>query len=334
MNANYRVLALLALTLAAQALAPAHAAAPQLPRDGWVSWQVPAVAGAPAWCCFSSWNDRDASRMVCRLDGSSEGFGINGGDETTDTVKVYARTVDGKIDRLQALAASCPVDTRTPIQSLDGVSAEDSARWLTSQVKGSAMDVVTHRPIGENALAALALHRGDPARDALSGFARDPGIEMRKRALFWLAVLRGSEGADITSSVMFSDPDSEVREHAAFALSQSKSPRVTPDLIRLGNSDKAGGVRAKAWFWLAHTGAQDAEHAIGVALRKDPDEEVCEQAVFALSRLPGERAAKALISIAEDRSLSREQRKRAVFWLSQSESDSAQAYLEKVLANR
>ena len=31
-------------------------------------------------------------------------------------------------------------------------------------------------------------------------------------------------------------------------------------------------------------------------------------------------------------SLSREQRKRAIFWLSQSESDAAQAYLEKVLA--
>ena len=23
------------------------------PRDGWVSWEVPAVDGAPSWCCFS-----------------------------------------------------------------------------------------------------------------------------------------------------------------------------------------------------------------------------------------------------------------------------------------
>jgi hypothetical protein len=35
--------------------------------------------------------------------------------------------------------------------------------------------------------------------------------------------------------------------------------------------------------------------------------------------------------VAEDRSLSREQRKRAVFWLTQSESEAAQAYLERVL---
>jgi hypothetical protein len=39
-----------------------------------------------------------------------------------------------------------------------------------------------------------------------------------------------------------------------------------------------------------------------------------------------------LIKVAEDRTLSSEQRKRAVFWLAQSEEEGAQAYLEKVLA--
>jgi hypothetical protein len=35
--------------------------------------------------------------------------------------------------------------------------------------------------------------------------------------------------------------------------------------------------------------------------------------------------------VAEDRTLSHEQRKRAVFWLAQSEADGAQQYLESVL---
>ena len=39
-----------------------------------------------------------------------------------------------------------------------------------------------------------------------------------------------------------------------------------------------------------------------------------------------------MIAAAEDKSLSREQRKRAVFWLSQSKSNAALAYLDKVLA--
>ena len=66
--------------------------------------------------------------------------------------------------------------------------------------------------------------------------------------------------------------------------------------------------------------------------RRISDDHVREQAIFALSQLPDERATRALIAAAEDRSLSSEQRKRAVFWLAQSESEGAQTYLEKVLA--
>jgi HEAT repeat protein len=116
------------------------------------------------------------------------------------------------------------------------------------------------------------MHRGDLASDALKTFARTgESIETRKWAIFWLAMVRSSDGADVDAT-------------------------------------------------------------INAALRKDVDEDVREQAIFALSRLPDERATKALIAVAEDQSLTHEQRKRAVFWLSQLESGAAQAYLEKVLA--
>jgi hypothetical protein len=318
--------------LLAQAWASSSLAAElKLPRDGWASWQVDAVEGAPDWCCFSSWKVRDASRLACKLD-SRDGFNIGGRDTTTDTMKVYARVIAGRIDRVQILSSTCPVETSTPITEL-GVAMDDSVRWLTERARQDETDGATRRSIGESALAALAVHRGGPARDAMVGFARNDGrAETRKQAVFWLAMLRGAEGADITTSVMFNDQDAEVRKHAAFAITQSKSPRVAAELVRLGNTDKEGEVRAQAWFWLAQTGAPEAEQAIGAALRKDADDDVREQAIFALSQLPEERATRALIAAAEDQSLSREQRKRAVFWLSQSESNSAQAYLEKVLA--
>jgi HEAT repeat protein/PBS lyase HEAT-like repeat-containing protein len=311
----------------------ALAAEPQLQRDGWTSWSVDAVEGAPAWCCFGNWRERNLTPQTCQLDGGTHGFSIHAGDTTTDTVKVYARVHGGKLDSLQVYAASCPVEAKTPIHDLGSLATDDSARWLIPRVQDDADDTVVRRPIAEGALAALAMHRGELAGKSLVDFARnDARVETRKWSVFWLSQVRGNEGADVTSSVMFNDKDSDVRQHAAFALAQSKSPRVAPDLIRLGNTDKDGGVRAQAWFWLAHTGAPDAEQAIITALRKDSDDNVREQAVFALSQLPEERATRALIAAAEDRSLSREQRKRAVFWLSQSESDAAQAYLDKVLA--
>ena len=327
-----RTIKLLALLIAGTALSPAHAAELKLPRDGWVSWEVAATPGTPAWCCWGPSQHGHAPPKSCPLDDRS-GYGVGDGehDRTTDTVKIYARLASGEVDRLQALAASCPVETKSPVQDLGKVSGEDSARWLIDRAR---KDGGTRRSIGEDAMAALAMHEVPVAGEALANFARtDARVETRKSALFWLAELRGEQGAQVVSAAMFADADPQVREHASFAITQSKSTHMAADLIRLGNTDKVSKVRQQAWFWLSQSEAPEAEAALNHALRNDADDHVREQAIFALSQLPEERATRALIAVAEDRSLSREQRRRAVFWLSQSDSDSSRAYLEKILAS-
>jgi hypothetical protein len=322
-----------ALCLTSFALAPrASSAELTLAQDGWSSWQVGAVDGAPDWCCWSDdVNFRDSSRKSCRLDAATQGFGSRD-HAKTDVVRIYMHTASGKIDRLRVLSAACPVETATPIRDLGRIADDDSARWLMGFAQQSNRGPSARHDDQNDALAALAVNRGDVARDALAGIARDDArTETRKQAIFWMALLRGAEGADIASSIMFTDKTAEVREHAAFSLAQSEAPRAAADLIRLGNTDRDAEVRAQAWFWLAHTGVPEAESAIFTALRKETDADVRERAILALSRLPDERAAKALVTIAEDRSQSRELRKRAVFWLSQSDSDAALAYLEQVL---
>jgi hypothetical protein len=265
MSALRRSLALSALVVAAVG-ASAQAAEPKLPRDGWVSWDVPAIDDAPAWCCFD-WKARDSAPPSCKLDGHDSSYGTRH-DEKTDSVTIYARTTAGKIDRLRVFSATCPVEARTPIDE-QAVTPDESARWLIAQVDAAGSDAGERRRLADDALAALSMHRGDLARDGL---------------------------------------------------------------IRVGNSDPLGDLRSKAWFWLAMTGAVNAESAISTAVRKDPDDHVREEAVFALSRLPDDRGTRALIAVAEDQSLSRAQRKRAVFWLSQSESSAALAYLDRILA--
>lgn len=303
-----------------------HSADIPTPKDGWVSWQVDAVEDAPAWCCFGNWinNKGPKSFTTCKLDGENHGYGSND-NAKTDAVRVYARFANGKLERLRTLAAACPVEANTPIKQLDNVTTEDSARWLIG-LKRDGRE--------EDVLSSLAIHRGELPFTTLKAFARDDARdETRKHAVFWLAVLRGTAGAEVVESTLFNDKDSEQRKHATFAITLSKSPNITSDLIRAGNTDMDGEVRAQAWFWLAHTGTPDAEKPILAALKKDTNDNVREQAVFALSQLPEGRGTKALIAVAEDRSLTHEQRKRAVFWLGQSESADAQAYLDKVLMN-
>lgn len=258
-------LARLAPLLACALGLPAAAAEPTLPREGWVSWQVPAREDAPAACCWDHWSDTAMNPVACNLDDNSGGYSTRD-RETTASLKVYARVSAGRLDRLRVLAANCPVKTRAPVQELADVAADDSARWLMARIQqendGSA------ESIGQNAVAALALHPGDLPRAALTRFALE-------------------------------DPRSQTRQWSI--------------------------------FWMAQAAAPEAEATIVRAIRQDASHQVKEHAVFALSQLPEARATRALIAIAEDRSLDREQRRRAVFWLSQSGSDAAQAYLEKVL---
>jgi hypothetical protein len=42
------------LFLCAAMFSYAASAGLSMSRDGWVSWQVPAVADAPNWCCFGA----------------------------------------------------------------------------------------------------------------------------------------------------------------------------------------------------------------------------------------------------------------------------------------
>lgn len=302
----------------------------KLPRDGWVSWEVPAVEDAPDWCCLD-WSGGQATPTACKLDSSDHGYSARDG-ATTDSVRVYARFSGGAIQRVRALSASCPVQTRTEIQQLGSVSEDDSARWLAGLIQPGDAEQLTPPDARRDALAALAAHRGDVAHDALARIARnDSRTKTRKEAVFWLAHLRGEKGAEIATAIMFGDEDDEVREHAAFAVSQSKSPDAASDLIRLANTDSDPDVRAQGWFWLAKTGSSATERAIDSALRKEINDDVRKRAIFALSQLPDERATKALIAVVRDQSRTSEDRKQAMFWLAQSESTTAQAYLDEIL---
>lgn len=302
-----------------------------LPSDGWASWQVPAVGDARDQCCWHGMKPGNAARTACNLDNQRGSFG-NRDDAKTDALRVYAHLARGKVERVRVLSASCPIESATPVRDLGIVATDDSARWLAAQVRRPGSIPEDSR---ENAIAALAMHPGDFSFGEVARLARDGEHEdERKSAMFWLASSRGIPGAEVVSRLMFGDPDSDVREHAAFAITVSRSPRIAADLIRLGTTDKVGAVRGQAWFWLAQTAAAESEQAIGAALRKDADHGVREQAVFALSQLPEDRGTRALIAVAEDRSLPAEQRKRAMFWLAQSDSPGAQAYLDKMLVGK
>ncbi len=297
-------------------------------EDGWHTWRVAASDDAPNWCC-QGWN-RGVSRSIsCDLDGKSNGYGSSSRySSDTDQIQIYARTEKGAVTMVRALSVQCPVTTESPILDLGVVDAAESVRWLRSSTdvrKGRRTD----------ALAAIAVHAGPESLQHLVDIAtHDSSLENREDAVFWMGQVRAVEAEASIEKLMFNDDDPEFREHAAFSLSLSIAPGRSDALARLGRDDADVDVRSQAWFWLAQSDSADAEGLILQALTEEANAEVRENAVFALSQLPEQRALRALIEVIEDRGLSEDDRKQALFWLAQLETDPALDYIDGLLSRK
>ncbi len=162
-----------------------------VPRiDGWYSWTAAASSTGARTCCYGWHGGRAVTRRVCDLDGKRGGHTI-GGDCVLDSdeIRVYVRMRDGKPDRVRALNAECPVSTSSEIADLGRVESEASVRWLSARISRDRHD-------NAEILAAIPMHGGDAAFDALTSLLEDRRrtMELRKQALFWL-VQSGSDDA-------------------------------------------------------------------------------------------------------------------------------------------
>lgn len=319
---NGRAILAITIGLAAWIAANAQTRLLALPDNGWVSWQIQAVADAPGLCCRQRFGDIETT---CELD-ADHGLHI-GSDERggTGEVRVYVNMRDGRPESIRALDASCPISSDSAIRDLGEVPNASSVEWLQHQL-------ATEGAIDNRAIVALAFHAGDDARRALVKVA-EHGLDedRRKSAVFWIGQLRSQDSADDLVRLMFEHADPQLRQHAAFSMSQSAIADRHASLKRLATIDASGDVRAQAWFWLAQTDAHGIASTILSLLPEEPDTNVREKMVFALSQLPDEHGLTALVQLIEDPAQDRNIRQKAIFWLTQSDSTEAIERLEALL---
>ncbi len=148
--------------------------------DGWHSWEVTAGSAGRNSCCYH-WQSGAARIEGCALDGGNGDFSIGDCDLDSEELRVYVRVRDGSVDEIRALSADCPVSARSEISDLGRVDVAASIGWLRRQLDDRTDD-------SSEVLAAIAMHAGDAATDALIGIveARDSSRDDREEALFWL----------------------------------------------------------------------------------------------------------------------------------------------------
>jgi hypothetical protein len=151
------------------------------------------------------------------------------------------------------------------------------------------------------------------------GEITDLGPLPAKASIDWIdeqVIAGGPVATDALTAIAFHDGDDAVAM-----------------LIGHGRRNADPELRSEAWFWLAQSAAAESETEITRAAREDDDDEVREDAIFALSQLPDERAVRALGDILEDRRIDMAVREQALFWLAQADSDQAFEYIDAILTD-
>jgi HEAT repeats len=149
-----------------------------------------------------------------------------------------------------------------------------------------------------------------------------------------LGTVSAHEAADYLVSVAQSERGS-MGEKAVFPATIADSAEIWPALIRIArNPDVPRGTRTQSVFWLGQAAGDAATANLrDIVVDDGVDREVREQAVFALSQRPREEGVPALISVARTNK-DPEIRKKALFWLGQSNDPRALNLFEELLTKK
>jgi hypothetical protein len=175
--------------------------------------------------------------------------------ESSTSITIMAKLEAGELRRLRVFTPECDVDAGgVPLIWLDGVSADDSASWLTGLVRSKETDRDWRIRIGDAALNALALQSGDAAARSLIALARDDARpDVRSRALSSLGQRAGQQAAATITNAIDRDPETDVKKAAVAALARMPKEEGVPLLIQVARTNKTPDVRREAMLRLGQS---------------------------------------------------------------------------------
>ena len=300
-------------------------------EGGWLAFNIPVLQGTRQPCCWQGkWNSSPAAsqEVGCYLGRQIQSYGSHSGSPLAENVIVYVKIEDGQVHALSALGEQCPVDGGgARVTWIGRVDEKAGLDWLDNLARTPDTEAAAGM-----ALYALSMHASDKATERLTAMALQADGEVQNEAVFWLGEGRGTDGLEALKQLLAELPRGDARREINFALSLNGTDEAIELLSIISRDDTDPEQRANALFWLASEFPEQAPALLLQAIEHEQDEDVLEQAVFAVSQLPDETATPLLLELARDPSRSREIRRQALFWLANSDDDEAVAALVKLLS--
>jgi HEAT repeat protein len=185
--------------------------------------------------------------------------------------------------------------------------------------------------IQEKAVFALSQHESARAQQSLRTYAERTEVPeaMREKAIFWLGQNETVENASFLRSLYSRLKNDELKKKVLFSLSQMGGEENGRWLLAVArDTAQSTEMRKQALFWAGQAGVSIAE--LTKLYASVTDREMREQLIFVYSQRDEPAALDKLIEIAR-RDPSPDLRKRALFWLGQSEDGRAVQALQEII---
>jgi HEAT repeat protein len=185
--------------------------------------------------------------------------------------------------------------------------------------------------IQDRAVFALSQHESPRAQQALRTYAERGGIpeSIREKAIFWIGQRQTPENAAFLRALYGRLTSPELKKKVVFSLSQMGGEENARWLLRVAaDTSQSIEMRKQALFWAGQAGVSIRELTRLYSSVKD--REMREQLIFVYSQRNEPAALDQMIEIAKQ-DPDPELRKRALFWIGQSDDARAVQAIQDII---
>jgi HEAT repeat protein len=209
---------------------------------------------------------------------------------------------------------------------LSQVGTERSVSALDSILR-SAQD----RKLQEKAIFALSQVNNPRASAAIREFAErsDVAQDLREQAIFWIGQQNHPDNARYLQTLYGRVNSNQLKEKIIFSLSQMRGDENNRWIMNIAlNESENIEMRKQALFWAGQTGGNVTD--LVSLYSRIQSSEMKEQLIFVYSQRREKAAVDKLLDIARNDG-DREMRKKALFWLSQSNDPRVADLLQEII---
>ena len=216
---------------------------------------------------------------------------------------------------------SCEGEDDIQAAALNALQQMDADRALPILKRVLARRDAGSECLRRKAVFIVSQQEGRETEQILLDAARnDPDQEVREQAVWWLSQVDSPSAVSALDSILRSSRDPALQEKAIFALSQQDAPKARQALrdfaLRAGVSDE---LREKAIFWIGQGDDPDRLDFLRTLYGQLKSEALRDKILFSISQIDGKASGQWLLSVAADVNENIELRKKALFWVGQSD---------------